>query len=730
MVKFGRHSAAVRSGLGPSYYIVPYADLKKCIDVEGKSAASAFKVAWRAQLAASTAWSSDATRRLWARIFSKIAGSSLSRGIPPEEALQLFVHMCEDQASSSASASASAAAATDMVEEVDEESKGDADDDASISSPASLLRHLKRLELANSTNCDVLRKAIKKFDKRKGTATSVELLPELYALTYATGSMQFRAMIQVIAGALSHSKSVSLDAIKEEEGAAAGGGGGGDDDKEDEEDDDDDDNNTSVAAKGDSAPGAAGQPGPAAGGRPKTNRLALHGPLLGKIPAVSLVRLRSRARRIRRQQAKIMDGAGGGSGKPAPASTSAATDSSGSTSHLDGTDTLTSAPEAGAAPSPGSSPTRRGGTGPASGFQAMEAELDRRRREEFLWLHQLSKRFPPDEDPPFLSKLVLHRGFHSGMDGGDRPIENSLTAYESAWSAGLRYCECDIALTVDEYLVLCHDSNFKRLALFDEETSALTARNVGEMTYREIISMPLRSGQRPPLLEDVLESALAIGGGSQLVIEVKKGNPRSASALAQLFQARPELIDAVAVVMSFDLWVIHEFNKFFHAMLETDNFALRGADAYRPQVLLLTVSEETDEAPYLYLSVSEQHQHQQQQQKAKSEGTGEAGEGGDGGVAPQGEGPAKTRSLRTTLESWLVRDASRLDGVYLQFEPEMLEPETGGKSIRALSEQYCIGVWGRVNGADPDDETTARKLMETGADFVNTDLPKSFVAVS
>jgi glycerophosphoryl diester phosphodiesterase len=49
---------------------------------------------------------------------------------------------------------------------------------------------------------------------------------------------------------------------------------------------------------------------------------------------------------------------------------------------------------------------------------------------------------------------VLHRGFHSYKDSACRPIENSLTAYETAWSAGMKYCECDISLTLDEHIVL------------------------------------------------------------------------------------------------------------------------------------------------------------------------------------------------------------------------------------------------------------------------------------
>ena len=56
----------------------------------------------------------------------------------------------------------------------------------------------------------------------------------------------------------------------------------------------------------------------------------------------------------------------------------------------------------------------------------------------------------------------------------------------------MKYCECDIALTLDEHLVLCHDVNFKRLALFDDGQSS---REIGELTYRELIALPLKSGE-------------------------------------------------------------------------------------------------------------------------------------------------------------------------------------------------------------------------------------------
>ena len=66
--------------------------------------------------------------------------------------------------------------------------------------------------------------------------------------------------------------------------------------------------------------------------------------------------------------------------------------------------------------------------------------------------------------PVYVPFLVSHRGFHSVHDLSDvRPLENSLMAYEAAWSSGIHLCECDIRLTKDERIILAHDDNFARL---------------------------------------------------------------------------------------------------------------------------------------------------------------------------------------------------------------------------------------------------------------------------
>jgi hypothetical protein len=149
--------------------------------------------------------------------------------------------------------------------------------------------------------------------------------------------------------------------------------------------------------------------------------------------------------------------------------------------------------------------------------EARHQESMDNRMMELDWLKLLVKSISHE----LLPKLVSHRGFHSIKDHSDkRPLENSLSAYEIAWTSGIELCECDIALTKDEKLVLAHDENFMRLSL-DQGRDGASQKRIGDLTFKELISLPLINGVRPPLLIDVLRSASAISEKSKLVIEIK-----------------------------------------------------------------------------------------------------------------------------------------------------------------------------------------------------------------
>jgi hypothetical protein len=97
------------------------------------------------------------------------------------------------------------------------------------------------------------------------------------------------------------------------------------------------------------------------------------------------------------------------------------------------------------------------------GNQTGEREVTKRGG-DLQWFQKLVTQIPPE----VLQKLVAHRGFHCTSDKIDRPIENTLEAYETAWTSGVLLCECDIALTKDEKIVLAHDGDFNRLALLKQ----------------------------------------------------------------------------------------------------------------------------------------------------------------------------------------------------------------------------------------------------------------------
>jgi hypothetical protein len=50
----------------------------------------------------------------------------------------------------------------------------------------------------------------------------------------------------------------------------------------------------------------------------------------------------------------------------------------------------------------------------------------------------------------------------------------------------------------------------------------------------------------------------------------------------------------------------------------------------------------------------------------------------------------------------------------------------GSALLRELCLHKTVGVWGYAK-KDPDDVETAKRFMDIGVNYVNTDLPKEFV---
>lgn len=378
---------------------------------------------------------------------------------------------------------------------------------------------------------------------------------------------------------------------------------------------------------------------------------------------------------------------------------------------------------------------------------------------EVNWLKGLVRSIPPND---LLPRLVSHRGFHNIKDRNDkRPVENSLSAYEMAWTCGIELCECDIALTKDEKLILAHDECFGRLTL---DTHALNSkRKVSDLTFKEIISMPLSNGVRPPLLIDVLRSASAISEKSKLVIEIKPGNEASAFALSRLLIRHPDLRSSVAMIMSFDAATMHRLRaeldraivpintdggigmppKSHRRVTSYDHFGtmssgwLGGLAGSSPKLsstpnnrsidtltIGLSLSPNTKKDPPMSLSASLDQYNKIQISNNKNDMPKLM-------LLTVAQAPNAACELRVQcnelhrVDNWLRHETGLLDGVYLQYEKEMITPE-GAAFLRQLSQRFLVGIWGYAE-KDPDDFETFQWLVKQGnCSFVNTDLPKHF----
>jgi glycerophosphoryl diester phosphodiesterase len=390
------------------------------------------------------------------------------------------------------------------------------------------------------------------------------------------------------------------------------------------------------------------------------------------------------------------------------------------------------------------------------------------RMKEVEWLKTLVGSIPQED---LLPHLVAHRGFHHVKDRNDkRPLENSLSAYEMAWTCGIHLCECDIAITKDEKLVLAHDENFQRLSL--DNGSENSKRKVSDLTFRELISMPLISGVRPPLLIDVLRSANAISEQSKLIIEVKPGNDTAAAALARLLIRHPDLRSNVAMIMSFDAATMHKLRRELAvAVLSEPDAAVSMRSFTSGNQLSASPRNHRRVTSYDHFgtlgmngSFSARYHHpsmdfgsiglsisQTNLNGFSSQSNIINGHPPEDLAPPEdmvssameanhmpklmlltvADAPKKACELQVQynelhrVDGWLAAADGSLDGVYLQFEEKMVTEE-GAACLRELSGRFLVGIWG-YSGRDPDDFQTFEWLVKEGnCTFVNTDLPKHF----
>jgi len=235
----------------------------------------------------------------------------------------------------------------------------------------------------------------------------------------------------------------------------------------------------------------------------------------------------------------------------------------------------------------------------------------------------------------------------------------------------MKHAECDVVLTKDNRLMLCHDETFKRLAMFPSRKEFVNM-HPNHLEAKEVLTKCVtRSGAGVPFLSHVLDIAAAIGVQKKLVIELKPGVTGTADRLMEILQANSSYLSNLSVIMSFQLSVISHFAELFRKTF--------------PGVT---------ETKLLYLLVKPE----------------------EAGIYPEPYHHFPVESP-SQLEDWI----GMLDGFYVGFSEMLLS--THQDIFKNLCKKYVIGVY----GMNPDCVFRARELTEIGVAYVNTDMPRSFL---
>ncbi len=163
----------------------------------------------------------------------------------------------------------------------------------------------------------------------------------------------------------------------------------------------------------------------------------------------------------------------------------------------------------------------------------------------------MSKKDHKAEYLPSFFEGVAHRGLH-----GNGVSENSLDAFKKAIDKGCAF-ELDIHLTKDNQLIVCHDSDLKRV----------TGKEgiIEDMTLEEISTYTLLDGQKIPTFQEVLDLNQE---RSLIVVELKvyKGNYKPLRRKAM--EALSQIKDSKKIVLiSFDPRALLHIGKRFKRQL-------------------------------------------------------------------------------------------------------------------------------------------------------------------
>jgi len=108
-------------------------------------------------------------------------------------------------------------------------------------------------------------------------------------------------------------------------------------------------------------------------------------------------------------------------------------------------------------------------------------------------------------------KIIAHRG------ASYQAPENTVAAAKLAWDQGADAVECDIWLSADNKIIVCHDADTKRTTGYDyriSETDSKTLRKLEAKSFRD----EKYQGGKLPFLKELIKT---VPPGKELVVEIK-----------------------------------------------------------------------------------------------------------------------------------------------------------------------------------------------------------------
>eukprot|EP00929_Paragymnodinium_shiwhaense_P029612 TRINITY_DN16920_c0_g2_i1.p1 TRINITY_DN16920_c0_g2~~TRINITY_DN16920_c0_g2_i1.p1 ORF type:complete len:536 (-),score=126.14 TRINITY_DN16920_c0_g2_i1:136-1743(-) len=249
---------------------------------------------------------------------------------------------------------------------------------------------------------------------------------------------------------------------------------------------------------------------------------------------------------------------------------------------------------------------------------------------------------------------------------------------ESAWSTGVQICVFEVGLTCDGWLAL--KSTCCQTASSAPQSPMFMSRRFGSERKRSNSSSSLGPAQQW-LLAEALQMAHTFGPHARLALELRPASVRVGCALASFLAANPLFVKHVALVMSLDLYIMHEFSR--EVARQAGGLLPRPGEE-RPLIMLMSVDQPA-EAFEVRLQLHE-----------------------------------------TPLEQVQALLKAELDGVFLQWAPRMLV-EDMQKKLAALAEVMTVGIWRHVEQATGHALEQAAQLVALGAQFIRTDLPEQLL---